>query len=67
MGSGRPAWLVVECPPGWYWSRLQFTLSLTFILRPILHRGIWYWCDSCQNYYPNVGLCPLGWEAIEPQ
>lgn len=27
----------------------------------------WYYCADPQGYYPNVGQCPGGWQAVPPR
>lgn len=28
--------------------------------------GWWYWCTMYMDYYPNVSLCPGGWQRLAP-
>jgi hypothetical protein len=53
--------------PYWYWYPFAIYPFPDFYTPPYSASGSWYWCDFYQNYYPNVALCPSGWEAVEPQ
>jgi hypothetical protein len=53
--------------PNWYWYPVAIYPSPDPYTPPYFASGYWYWCDFYQNYYPNAGLCPSGWEAVEPQ
>jgi len=30
------------------------------------YSGVWYYCQSAGDYYPNVQVCPEGWVAVSP-
>jgi hypothetical protein len=53
--------------PYWYWYPFAIYPLPDIYASPYSASGYWYWCDFYQKYYPNVGLCPSGWEAVEPQ
>jgi hypothetical protein len=65
--AGRPARLVVECRPNWYWYPAAIYPYPDPFTPPYQASGYWYWCDFYQNYYPNVASCPSEWEAVGPQ
>jgi hypothetical protein len=51
----------------WYWYPVALYPYPDLYTPPYLVSGYWYWCDFYQNYYPNVGTCPSGWQAVEPE
>jgi len=53
--------------PYWYWYPFAIYPFPGIYAPPYSASGYWYWCDFYQDYYLNVGLCPSGWEAVEPQ
>ena len=29
--------------------------------------GVWYYCNSAGQYYPDVDYCPEGWQPVSPR
>jgi len=64
--GSRPGWWW-NAGPNWYWYPAAVYPYPDLYTPPYLASGFWYWCDFYQNYYPNVGVCPSGWQAVEPE
>lgn len=64
-GGRTGAWWIVG--PDWYWYPTEVGPMPDPYTPPGMTPGYWYWCDFYQQYYPFVGACPSGWQAVAPQ
>ncbi len=63
--GGRLGWWWIV-GPDWYWYAQPVNPYPDPYTPPGMEPGYWYWCDEYQDYYPNVGACPSGWQQEEP-
>jgi hypothetical protein len=63
---GRVGWWWIV-GPDWYWYPAALYPYPDAFTPAEMANGFWYWCDAYQQYYPYVGACPSGWQAVPPQ
>jgi hypothetical protein len=64
--GGRDGWWWIV-GPDWYWYSAPVYPYPDAYVPPGMTSGYWYWCEQYQDYYPNVGACPSGWQAEPAQ
>jgi hypothetical protein len=58
-------WWIVG--PDWYWYPAPLYPYPDPYIPPGMAPGFWYWCEFYHQYYPFVGACPSGWQAVPAQ
>jgi hypothetical protein len=64
--AGRLGWWWIVGPDWYRYPEAVYPYPQPLI-PPGQAPGFWYWCEAYQQYYPYVGDCPSGWQAVPPQ
>jgi hypothetical protein len=66
----RPVIPVVSLPivvPLFETPRVVVEEPSVYVQQPPPAAAYWYWCESEQEYYPNVPSCPEPWVPVPPR
>lgn len=64
--GGRLGWWWIV-GPDWYWYPQAVYPYPDPYTPPGAAAGFWYFCSAYGRYYPYVGACPSGWQAVVPR
>jgi hypothetical protein len=53
--------IVVQAPSPVYVTPTPSTVQTP---PPVSNHSVWYFCESVNNFYPNVSSCPEGWKQV---